>query len=318
MRPVVEPLVPAHGAPLTRRPVLGYAMVWTAATLFAVNGVVSKVILESGVSSLRLAQARSAGALIGLGLLVLVVARRQLHVRRDELVSLAVFGIVGLALVQLLYFLAIRRLPIGIALLIEYLAPLLVALWARYVAHEHVRKRVWAALALALTGMTLVVEIWSGIRLDGWGVAAALGGAGAFAAYILLAERGVHRRDPVSLSLYGFLFATLFWALVQPWWSFPLRAFVDEVSLRGNLAEWTLSAWVLTAWLIVLGTIVPFLLVVGALRHVPATRVGIIAMVEPVVAAIVAYFWLDESLSPTQLVGGGVVLAAILLAQTAR
>jgi drug/metabolite transporter (DMT)-like permease len=318
MRRVVEPLVPAKDAPLARRPALGYAMVWTAATLFAVNGAVAKVILESGVSSLRLAQARSAGALVGFGLVILLVARRTLRVGRAELLSLAVFGIVGLALVQLLYFLAIRRLPIGIALLLEYLAPLLVALWARFVGQEPVRSRVWAALALALAGLTLVVELWGGVTLDGWGVAAALAGAGAFAAYILLAERGVRRRDPVSFSLYGFLFATLFWALVQPLWSFPLGAFRDEISLLGNLSEWTLPAWALAAWMVVLGTIVPFWLVVGALRHVSATRVGIIAMLEPVVAAIVAYFWLDESLSPVQLGGGGVVLAAILLAQTAR
>jgi drug/metabolite transporter (DMT)-like permease len=315
---VVEPLFPARGPPAHRRPLLGYAMVWTAATLFAVNGTVSKVILESGVSSLRLAQVRSTGALFVLGVLVLLAARRTLRVGRGELAFLAVYGIAGLALMQLLYFLAIHRLPIGIALLIQYLAPLLVALWARFVTHEPVRRRVWAALALALGGLTLVVEIWGGLALDGWGVAAALAGAVAFAAYVLMAERGVRRRDPVSLSLYGFLFATLFWALVQPWWSFPFAIVGAEVSLLGNLSERALPGWTLMAWMIVLGTIVPFWLVVGALRHIAATRVGIVAMLEPVVAAIVAFAWLDESLAAAQLVGGGIVLAGILLAQTAR
>jgi drug/metabolite transporter (DMT)-like permease len=276
------------------------------------------VILESGVSSLRLAQVRSTGAVVGLGLIVLVLARRTLRVGRGELLSLAVYGIAGLALVQLLYFVAIRRLPIGIALLIQYLAPLLVALWVRYVRHEPVRRRVWAALALALAGLTLVVQIWGGVALDGWGVAAALAGAVAFAVYILLAERAVGRRDPVSLSLYGFFFATVFWALAQPWWSFPFDMFDDDVSLLGNLAERTVPIWSLTAWMIVLGTILPFWLVVGALRHIAATRVGIVGMLEPVVATIVAFAWLDESLDPLQLVGGAVVLSGILLAQTAR
>jgi drug/metabolite transporter (DMT)-like permease len=315
---VVEPLVPAESSAERRRPLVGYAMVWTAATLFAINGTVSKVILESGVSSLRLAQVRSTGALLGLGLLVLLLARRTLRVGRGELAFLAVYGVAGLALIQLLYFLSIRRLPIGIALLIQYLAPLLVALWARYVTHEPVRRRVWAALALALTGLTFVVEIWSGLTLDGWGVAAALAGALAFAAYILMAERAVGRRDPVSLSLYGFLFATLFWALVQPWWTFPFELVDDDVSLLGNVADRTLPIWSLMVWMTVLGTIVPFLLVVGALRHIAATRVGIVAMLEPVVATIVALLWLGESLGPAQLAGGGVVLAGILLAQTAR
>jgi drug/metabolite transporter (DMT)-like permease len=315
---VVEPLLPATSPPEVRRPLLGYAMVWVAATLFAINGTVSKVILESGVTSLRLAQLRSSGALLGLGVLVLLLARRTLRVDRKELAFLAVYGIAGLALIQLLYFLSIHRLPIGIALLIQYLAPLLVALWARYVTHEPVRRRVWAALALALAGLTLVVEIWSGLALDAWGVAAALAGAVAFAAYILMAERAVGRRDPVSLSLYGFLFATVFWALVQPWWSFPFELVNHDVSLLGNVADRTLPVWTLMAWMIVLGTIVPFWLVVGALRHITATRVGIVAMLEPVVATIVAFAWLDESLGTVQLVGGAVVLVGIILAQTSR
>lgn len=315
---MVEPLLPAAGSPDEPRPLLGYAMVWTAATLFAVNGTVSKVILESGVSSLRLSQVRTTGALVGLGLVVLVVAARTLRVSRGELAFLAVFGIGGLALVQLFYFLAIHRLPIGIALLIQYLAPLGVVLWARYVGHERVRRRIWVALGLALAGLAVVVQIWSGLALDGWGVAAALAGAVTFAAYVLMAERAVGHRDPVSLSVYGFLFATAFWAAVQPWWSFPFDVADDGVSMLGRFADRTVPVWALMAWMIVLGTIVPFLLVVGALRHVSAARLGIVAMLEPVVATVVAWAWLEESLGPAQLAGGGVVLAGILLAQTAR
>jgi drug/metabolite transporter (DMT)-like permease len=315
---VVEPIIPATGPAQPARPWLGYAMVWSAATLFAVNGTVSKVVLESGLSALRLSQARSTGALAALLVALLVVARPALRLRRAELPFLVLFGVAGLALVQLFYFLAIQRLPIGIALLIQYLGPLLVALWARYVGGEQVRRRVWIALAFALAGLSLVVRIWAGVALDGWGVAAALVGAVTFAAYILMAERAVGSRDPISLSLYGFLFASLFWALVQPWWSFPFELVDDRVSLLGNLAGRTFPVWGLLGWIVLLGTIVPFALVVGALRHVPATRVGIVAMLEPVVATAVAFAWLDESLAAAQLVGGAVVLAGIVLAQTAR
>jgi drug/metabolite transporter (DMT)-like permease len=71
-------------------------------------------------------------------------------------------------------------------------------------------------------------------------------------------------------------------------------------------------------WMVLLGTIAPFFLLVSALRHLPATRVGIIAMLEPVVATVVAWAWLDEALGPLELTGGAVVLSAIVLAQTAR
>jgi drug/metabolite transporter (DMT)-like permease len=228
------------------------------------------------------------------------------------------FGGAGLALVQWLYFVAIRRLEIGIALLIQYLAPVIVALWARYVFHEPVRRRIWVALALALAGLAFVVEIWSGLTLDAAGVSAALAGAGAYALYLLLAEHRVGERDPISLVCFGFLFASILWAAAQPWWSFPAETVDTSISLHGHLSSLHLSVWALIAWMVVLGTIVPFALLVGALRHIPATRAGIIAMLEPVAGSVVAWAWLGESLGAAQLLGGTIVLVAIALAQSAR
>jgi drug/metabolite transporter (DMT)-like permease len=170
-------------------------MVFGAATLFGFNGSVAKVALASGLSSLRLTEARCAGAAIGLTIVVLLRSPRALRVNPRELARLAVFGVVGVALVQLFYFLAIHRLPIGIALLIQYLGPLLVAIWARTVGGEQVRARIWVALALSLTGLALMVQLWSGGSLDGLGVAYALIAAVIFAAYLLLAEREVGKRD---------------------------------------------------------------------------------------------------------------------------
>jgi len=301
-----------------RRPLVGYGMVLVAAALFGVNGSVAKVALSSGMSSLRLTEARCAGACLGLLLIVLVRSPAALRISRAEVLRLAVFGVCGVALVQLFYFLAIHRLAIGIALLIQYLGPLLVAIYARTFGHEHVRRRIWAALALSLTGLALMVELWQGVALDGLGVVFALISAVIFAAYLLLAEYEVGLRDPVSLMAWGFFFATVFWTVVQPWWSFPVGRVARTVSLQGRLADWHLPVWALVLWVVVLGSIVPFVLIVGALRHVSATRVGIAAMLEPVVATIVAWAWLRETLTPVQLAGAGVVLAAILLAQTAR
>ncbi len=103
-----------------------------------------------------------------------------------------------------------------------------------------------------------------------------------------------------------------------PWWSFPGHRLTASTSLGGNLASQHLPVWSLALWMIVLGTIVPFFLLVSALRHLNATTVGIVAMLEPVVGAVVGWAWLRESLGGTQLAGAAVVLAAIGLAQTAR
>jgi drug/metabolite transporter (DMT)-like permease len=315
---VVEPILPAGARPRDRRPLLGYGMVIVASTLFAVNGAVSKVIQEAGLSSSRLAQVRSTGALVGFALILVLTNREGLRLRAREVPLLVLFGVCGLAFVQWFYFIAIHRLAIGIALLLQYLAPLLVALWARFLGHQEVRRRIWVALALALAGLSLVVEIWSGIALDTRGVAACFGAALSYALYILVAEHAVATRDPISLSCYGFLFASLFWAAVQPWWSFPTDVIARSTSLHGHLASLHAPVWALVAWMIVLGAIVPFALVVTALRHVSATRAGIAAMVEPPAATVVAFLWLGESLGLFQLLGGAVVLAAIGLAQSSR
>src|SRR5690242_14748724 len=294
-------------------------MAASAALLWGVNGAVSKTILETGLSSERLAQVRSAGAAAGLLAIVAVVAPGRLRLSRRELPYLLAFGLAGLAFVQWFYFLAIHRLAIGVALLIEYLAPLLVALWARFVYHEPVRRRIWVALALALAGLATIVNIFGGgASLSSSGVAFALGGAVAYAVYVLLAEHVVGGRDPVSLLGFGFLFASVFWAVLTPWWSFPGSRLTDTTSLFGHLKSVHLPVWSLAAWMIVLGTIVPFFLLVSALRHLSASRVAIVAMLEPVAGAFVAWAWLGESLDGVQLAGAGVVLAAIALAQTAR
>jgi drug/metabolite transporter (DMT)-like permease len=298
---------------------LGYLMAASAALLWGVNGAVSKTILDSGLSSERLAELRSLGAAAGLLAIVAVARPARLHIKRRELPYLLAFGVAGLAFVQWFYFLAIHRLAIGVALLIEYLAPLLVALWARFVYHEPVRRRIWAALALALAGLATIVNIFGGAAsLSTAGVSFALAGAVAYALYVLLAEHVVGGRDPVSLLGYGFLFAAIFWSVLRPWWSFPLGRVTASTSLFGHLASVHLPVWALAAWMIALGTIVPFFLLVSALRHLSASRVAIVAMLEPVAGAFVAWAWLGESLDGLQLVGAAVVLAGIGLAQTAR
>jgi drug/metabolite transporter (DMT)-like permease len=313
-------VIPIPGAEPLRveRPAVGYAMALAAAALFGINGAVIKVALGNDLSAYRLAELRCLFSFAVFVLIVAVARPERLRVGARELAYLAIFGASAVVLTQLLYVLALHRLKVGVALVLIFLGPLLVALWARFFGGRHVRPRFWAALALSLVGLVLVVRIWDRFSLDGLGVAFALAGAGAYAFYVLYAEHAVGRRDPLSLLCFGFLFACVVWTVVQPWWSLPWHVLGDEVSLQGNLAGTHLPEWALVAWVVVLGTVVPFILVVGALQHLPATRVAICGMLEPVVATVVAYAWLDETLAPAQLLGGVLVLVAIAVAQTAR
>ncbi len=304
--------------PPDQRTGLGYAMVAVAATLFAVNGSVSKVALGSGLTALELTQIRNTCAALLFLAFLLAFARSRLRVDRRELAFLVAFGLVGVALVQWLYFVAIEHLPVGVALLIEFTAPLFVALFARFVYREHIRRRIWIAVAMCLVGLALVVELWAGVAFSTVGVTAAFGGALGLTAYLLMAEKERRHRDPASLSFFGFLFASLLWAVVQPLWGFPWDVLGESVSLQGNLDEITVPVWALVGFIVVIGTMVTFTLLTGSLRHISATRASIVATLEPVVATVVAWAWLGETLGAAQLLGGGVVIAGILLAQSAR
>jgi drug/metabolite transporter (DMT)-like permease len=106
--------------------------------------------------------------------------------------------------------------------------------------------------------------------------------------------------------------------VLQPLWDFPWDVLGEDVSLQGNLSEHTAPVWALVGFIVVVGTMITFSLLTGSLRHISATRASIVATLEPLVATVVAWAWLGESFGPTQLVGGAVVIAGILVAQSAR
>lgn len=309
---------PANLTCVPRSAPLGALAVAVASLLFAVNGTVAKLAMQAGLSPTRLVELRSVGSAVILMAVALVVVRRRMRLRAGELLVMGLLGVVGMALVQWFYLVAISRLPVGLALLIEYTAPLLVALWARFVLGERVRARVWWALGGCLAGLTLVAQVRSGVELDAVGVAAALGAALSLATYYLLGERLVARRDPLSAQAWSLAFAGVFWLALQPVWTFRAGILADDVALPGTLEGVTAPLWVLVAWIVVLGTVVPYTLVLAGLTVVGAARAGLIGMIEPVAASATAWLVLGEAMTAVQLVGGAVVLAGVALAETAR
>jgi len=196
-------------------------------------------------------------------------------------------------------------------------APVLIALYVRLVRRRHVRRTLWVALGLSLSGLALVAEVWDGGgSLDPVGVAAGLGAALCLAVYYLAGERGTTVHDPVTLTCWGFLAAGLFWSAAAPWWDFSAGILGAPVAMPvGGIS---LPVWALVLWIVVLGAIVPFWLSVAALPHLAPTTAGLVATVEPVFASVIAWLALGQVLSGWQIAGGVVVLTGIGLAQTAR
>jgi drug/metabolite transporter (DMT)-like permease len=295
-------------------------MVVGSGALFAVNGTVSKLVLQAGLTAPQLTVVRAAGAaatLLALSLALRPGARR-LAVTRRELPLLIAYGLSGFFAVPMLYFVAISRLPVGIGLLFEYTAPLLVALWARLVQRRRVRRRLWVGLGLSLAGLACVAEIWGDPRLDGLGVLAGLGAAVLLAAYYLLGARGIEHRDTLSLTTWAFGVAAAAGLLTRAVGAAAGAGAGDWQALAATTRG--VPVPLLCAYVVLLGSVAPYLLVAGALRHLPATSVGIIGMVEPVLASAVAWLTLGagEALNAAQLAGGALVLLGVALAETAR
>ena len=289
-----------------RRPALGYALAAAAAAMWALNGSIARFLLDDGVSAERLSQLRSFGSWLVLLLWLAATRPDLLRVERHEVPQLAFIGIGGLALVHAAYFVAIDRLQIGAALTIQYLAPILLLLWFWLVHGKRPAPALAGAAALSLVGCFFVVRAYDAGSLDALGVAAAFASAITFAVYMVGSERAGQRHEPVTTLVWAFGFATLFWAVIQPWWGFPVERFE-------SLEDAALGLGV-----IFVGTLFPFVCMVAALREIPAPRAAVVATLEPVLAAVFAWIIHGEALAAVQIAGGVAVITAVVWVQTHR
>ena len=316
MTDTAAPLPGVHPVPPRERKVwLGYLLYLAASIIFGINGTVSKAIMLTGISPERLSQFRATAAFLVLLVFLLITNRSALKIKRSEIKLILAYGVLGVTMTQYLYFVALKLLPVGVALLIEFTAPIMIALWVRYAYKERVRPTVWVGLFLALFGLGLVGEVWRGLTFSGLGVAAALGAAVALALYYLAGERGLKERDPVSLTTYGFGSAAAFWALVAPWWSFPWHTLSGSTTLDNGL---TLPIAGLATFMVLFGTVTAFALVLFSLHHLSASQASAVGMTEPLFASAVAFVALGEVLSGIQLIGAATVLAGVFIAENSR
>ena len=310
----IEPFAPVTPT-RTGGQAVGVAMYLIAAFLFALNGSIAKAQIEAGLNAVQVTEIRTLGCALVLLVVLALTKPASLKVRRSEVPFLLVFGILAYLLTPFLFFLSVSLLPVAIAALLAFLAPVLVALWLRFVKHEPAGRSIWVALALVVGGLLLVSQVWSGMTLSPLGVLYGLLTAAALAAYLLLGEEGAKRRDVMSLAFWGFAIATITWSILAPWWNFPWSILGTTTSmLDGALTG--IPVWSLVLVMIVV-SVVPFVLVLMSLQRIGAQRGGILGTTEPVWAAIIAFVLLGEVISPTQGLGGLIVLAGVIVAELA-
>ena len=288
------------------------------AVFFSAGGVIVTVVLKY-MPAFNLAQVRSISAVVILGTYVALTRPHLLKAKKAELKRFVVYGVVGFALVNFGYLLGIERgVPLALVLILEFTAAIWIALWIKFVRRGYVANEMWLAVFLSFTGLILVSKVWNGFKFDLIGIAASLLCAFALAAYFLMSEKIGKTREPISMLIFGMTFASLFWLVVVPPWTFPFEVFTTQMNL-GGIADGTMvPGWVMIGAAAIFGTVVPYMLVLSGMRYLSASTSSVIGMLEPVIAGAFAWIWFAQSWDFIQLIGAAAVLVGVYLADRAK
>ena len=300
-----------------RNPLLGAAMILTATFLFGLNGSTAKTIMATGVTAEQITLFRSLSACLIAGLFIALRNPRAFRVQKAEWKWLILLGSAGVGLMQWSYANAVAHLPVGVALLIQYTAIILVPLTSLVLFRTRVSSRLWLGVALVLTGLVVVSHVWqAGLSLIGliYGAVAAI----ATTIYYMVGEHVHKKRDAFSTLFYSMAVSAFMWTGTSHFWNFDYHRFTSAVDLGGNFSGTVLPAWLIFAWLGVMGSFVPLYLTYAALPHLSATGVGVFSTTETIFGFLFAFVWLGEKIDGLQAVGGLLVIAGIVLAQISR
>ncbi|MGW2865838.1 EamA family transporter [Streptomyces sp. NPDC001205] len=289
---------------------LGLALV--SAFAFGGSGVAAKPLIEAGLDPLHVVWLRVTGA----ALVMLPVAwrHRRLVLRKPAL--LAGFGLLAVAGVQACYFASISRIPVGVALLVEYLAPALVLGWVRFVQRRPVSRAAAVGVVLAVGGLASVVEVWSGLSFDAVGLLLALGAACCQVGYFVLSDQGgegADAVDPLGVIAYGLLIGSLVLTAVARPWGMAWSVLGGSADMDGT----RVPAALLLCWIVLIATVIAYVTGVISVRRLSPQVAGVVACLEAVLATVFAWVLLGEHLAAPQLIGGAVVLTGAFIAQSA-
>lgn len=293
------------------------ALAFGAAVLFGLNASTTKVVMSAGVTPEQIVLFRSLSTALIAGLVMLVTNPSSFKVKKSEWKFLIAFGVIGVALMQWSYSNAVKNLPVGIALLIEYTAIIIVPIACLILFKERPARKLWLGVAFVLGGLMVVSKIWNS-TLNPVGVIFAFGAAAFLSVYFIMGEKSQQSRDPVSTLFYTMLVSAIFWMIFSTWWNFDSALLTASIDLSGNLSGITAPAWVLIIWIGVFGSFAPMFFDFIALGHLNATGVGVISTAETVFAFLFAYLWIGEEIDFLQLIGGTLVIAGIVVTQISR
>ncbi len=280
----------------------GYAYAIVAAALWGIAGTIAKFLFNRDVTALALTQVRQTLSFLVMMAFFLAFRRNLARVALRDIPYLATLGILGLAMVQISYYVTISKIQVAAAILLQYMAPVFILIYSTTFMKEKLTLPKVAALLLAVTGCAFVAGIY---RLDllklnlagvAWGLLAAL----FFSFWTLYGQAGLKKYGAMTLFAYASGFGSIVWWILN-----PPRSFFS--------VHYSTLTWLGFLYIVLFGTVFPFVFYLKSLERLEASRVSITSTLEPVVAGVAAYLALGEQMDLLQALGGILVIAAIIV-----
>ncbi|MFI5926149.1 EamA family transporter [Micromonospora sp. NPDC051543] len=294
---------------MPQRPAVGAALALLSAVTFATSGTFARSLIEAGWSAEAAVVARVGVAALVLAIPALLALRGRWHVLRDNSSAVVMFGLLGVALAQVCFFNAVRYLPVGIALLLEYLGIILVVGWMWLRHGQRPRRLTVAGSVAALCGLVFVLDLTGNAAFDPVGVVWGLGAAFGLAGYFVLAGRVDPRLPSVAMASGGMAVGAAVLLLIGVTGLLPLRATFGEVTFAGHRTTWLLPIVGLT----LVAAVIAYLAGIAGNRILGPRLSSFVGLTEVLFAVLIAWLFLDELPTAWQLLGGLLIVAGVAL-----
>ncbi len=303
--------MPAALNPAATRGLLGSGLgiALFSSAVFGLSGSFAKALLESGWSPGAAVAARLTGAALVLAVPAGLALRGRWHQVRDNWVTILLFGLIGVAACQLFYFNAVERLSVGVALLLEYLAPVLIVLWLWVASRKRPRVLTFAGTLLSLAGLVLVLDLTGAVKIDFVGVLWGMAAAVCLAIYFFITAKENDSLPPIVLASAGLLVGAVVIWLAGATGLLPMAFSTADTRLGPWIAPW----WAALGGLVILATVLAYVSGIMAARALGSKVASFVSLTEVLFAVLWAWLLLGELPGAIQLLGGLLIVGGVVL-----
>ena len=293
---------------------LGLLLAVGSAFAFGSSGPFAKSLMEAGWSPTAAVTARLAGGALLMAVFATIVKPDWFREARQHGKTVVAYGVIPIAGAQLCYFNAVAHLSVGVALLLEYTAPILVVGWLWATTRRRPSSLTLTGVALAIAGIMLVLNVFSGAHINLIGVGWALAAAVCAACYFLMSSSVTTDGDglnSITLATAGLIVGAAAVATLGVSGLMPLTFATNDAVVAGFTTSWLVPVIALA----LLPTAIAYTLGIMAIARLQPRFASLVGLSEVMFAVLAAWVLLGEAVTMTQAIGGVVVLVGLTLAR---